>query len=375
MEDLSANEAASGLDVLILGGCGFVGRHLVALLVKEAPEVRIRVVDKLLPAMAFLAPDHKAAFESPAVEYKQANLNSQAGLEKAFEGRAFRYVFNLTYDAVTYGQTDEVYKQIVLDVSTRAGMLAAQRGVARFVELSTGQVYEPSEKATTEATGKLKPWTKQATFKLRAEATLRDVPNLPLTVLRCATIYGPGDVHGLSPRVLCAAVYRHLGEKMKFAWDGKLRCNTVHVRDVAAACWHVARLEATSAPAYNLADQSDSSQSSLASVLEQVFNIQTGFAGVVASSAMRAFGVKRVADDYNEKHMSAWQDMCKAAGIHSTALTPHIDAELLSHNHLAISGASIEATGFAYKYPQLTADSLREQVETYVTQQLMPPPG
>ena len=120
MEDLSANEAASGLDVLILGGCGFVGRHLVALLVKEAPEVRIRVVDKLLPAMAFLAPDHKAAFESPAVEYKQANLNSQAGLEKAFEGRAFRYVFNLTYDAVTYGQTDEVYKQIVLDVSTRA---------------------------------------------------------------------------------------------------------------------------------------------------------------------------------------------------------------------------------------------------------------
>ena len=56
---------------------------------------------------------------------------------------------------------------------------------------------------------------------------------------RYAPIYGPGDVYGLSPRVICAATYRHVGEKMKFLWDSKLRCNTVHVRDVAAACWHV----------------------------------------------------------------------------------------------------------------------------------------
>ena len=90
---------------------------------------------------------------------------------------------------------------------------------------------------------------------------------------------------------------------------------------------------------------------------------------------MRAFGVKRVADDYNEKHMSAWQEMCKASGIHSTALTPYIDAELLSHNHLAISGAAIEETGFMYEYPHLNAGSLNEQVDTYVAQQLMPPLG
>ena len=78
-----------------------------------------------------------------------------------------------------------------------------------------------------------------------------------------ATIYGPGDVYGLSPRLICAAVYKHLGEKMKFAWDGKLRANTVHVRDVAAACWHVATLP-SAADVYNLADSSDSSQVSLA---------------------------------------------------------------------------------------------------------------
>ena len=213
--------------MLVLGGCGFVGRYLVALLVERGLCSRVRVVDKVMPAMASLSPAHKAVFASPLVEYKQADLSRQAGVEKAFEGGGFAFVFNLTYDGIGYGQADEVYQQLVVDVSTRAGMAAKQHGVKRFIELSTAQVYEPSDKPSTEAGSKLKPWTKQATFKLRAESILRDVPTLPVVVLRAATIYGPGDISGLSPRVICAAAYRHLGEKMKFAWDGKLRTNTV----------------------------------------------------------------------------------------------------------------------------------------------------
>ena len=205
-----------GQAVLLLGGCGFVGRHLVALLVK-AGVAKIRVVDKLMPAMAFLTPEHKEAFAMPAVEYKQADISKPAGVDKAFEGGGFDFVFNLTYDAITYGETDEVYQQRIVDVVTRVGMAAKQHGVKRFVDLSTAQVYDSKEKASDES-ATLKPWTKQAVFKLRAEAILRDVPGLPLVVLRAASVYGPADVHGLSPRVLCAAVYKHLGEKMKFAW-------------------------------------------------------------------------------------------------------------------------------------------------------------
>ena len=212
--------------VLILGGCGFVGRHLVALLVQKGVG-KVRIVDKLMPSMANLSADHKAAFAAPAVEFKQADLSRQTGVDKAFDGCSFTHVFNLTFDAVKFGENDEVYQQLVVDVATRCGAAAAQRGVARFVDLSTAQVYEPNEKGSAEKGAKLKPWTKQATYKLRAEAILRDVPGLNLVVLRAATMYGPGDVYGLSPRLICAAVYKHLGEKMKFAWDGKLRANTV----------------------------------------------------------------------------------------------------------------------------------------------------
>jgi hypothetical protein len=71
--------------------------------------------------------------------------------------------------------------------------------------------------------------------------------------------------------------------------------------------------------------------------------------------------------------MEAWEEMCRAAGIAHTTLTPYIDAELLAHNHLAVNGRAIEASGFAYSCPQLTAATLREQVDQYIAQGLFPP--
>jgi len=76
---------------------------------------------------------------------KQADIARKAGVEKAFEGGGFHYVFNLTFDAITYGQSDEVYQQRIVDVSTMAGMAAKQQGVRRFVELSTAQVYDSGD--------------------------------------------------------------------------------------------------------------------------------------------------------------------------------------------------------------------------------------
>ena len=103
--------------------------------------------------------------------------------------------------------------------------------------------------------------------------------------------------------------------------DGKLKTNTVHVRDVAAACWHVCSLAAP-AGVYNLADATDAAQAHLAAALQDLFGISTGFVGNMSSSAMKAIGLKRVAEDYNDKHMEAWQELCKAHGITSTVLTP-----------------------------------------------------
>lgn len=60
--------------VLILGGVGFIGRNFVVYLIKNNLASIIRVVDKVLPATAYLDAEQKAAFADPRVEFKQANL-------------------------------------------------------------------------------------------------------------------------------------------------------------------------------------------------------------------------------------------------------------------------------------------------------------
>ena len=70
--------------------------------------------------------------------------------------------------------------------------------------------------------------------------------------------------------------------------------------------------------------------------------------------------------------MEPWGELCKAAGVLNTPLTPYIDAELLAHNHLAADGRAIESTGFTYSVPHLTAVSLKEQIDVYIAQGLFP---
>jgi nucleoside-diphosphate-sugar epimerase len=106
----------------------------------------------------------------------------------------------------------------------------------------------------------------------------------PCVILRPASVYGPGDLTGITPRLCVAAVYKQLGnEKMKYLWDEKLRINCVHVRDLVAAMW-VAATSITPGTTYNICEASDLNQGTLNTYLGDIFGIKTGFVGSTLSS-------------------------------------------------------------------------------------------
>jgi len=357
--------------VLVLGGVGFIGRNFVKYLVDNRCASYIRVVDKVLPPTAFLGKIHQAALEADGVEFKQGNLTSPASIEKVFTidgGGKFNFVFNLAAET-KYSQSDEIYKEKVLDLSVKCATEAVKQGVDRFVEVSTAQIYEAKKKASTEDST-AKPWTGLATYKLQAEKALQQMNGLKLNIVRPAVVYGPGDVSGVSPRLICGAVYRHLGEKMKFLWSADLKLNSVHVRDVCKALWHVA----TACPVgaiYNLADKTDTTQGTICKHLESIFKIKTSYLGGVVSNVAK-LNMKSITEDINDKHLKPWSDLCKNEGIENTPLTPYLDQELLYNNALSVDGSKIESTGFRYDHPQMTEQLLREQVAYFVDQGLFP---
>lgn len=363
--------AAPKVKCLVLGGTGFIGRALVHMLVGSGQCAVVRSVDKVFPQTAFLSKEHAAVYDSPLCHFMQGNLSSEASIAKCFqlEDHSFDYVFSCAAES-KYGLDDPIYQEKTHDVVMKIAREAAKHPeIKKFVHLSTAQVYKADKKASKEGSS-LDPWTMLAKSHRKTEEDLRGVAGLPLVILRPATVYGPGDILGIAPRLICAAVYKHLGEKMKFLWTGDLRVNTVHVLDVCRAMWHAANtLPAGSL--FNLADKNDTDQEKICSYLEALFGIQTGFLGSIISN-MAKLNLRGMAEDVNDKHLKPWSEMCKAAGIQSTPLTPYLDPELLYNNSLCVDGSAIEATGFNYQFPNVTVDLLREQIRYHIDQHLFP---
>jgi nucleoside-diphosphate-sugar epimerase len=242
-------------------------------------------------------------------------------------------------------------------------------GVTKFIEISTAQVYAEGKKPSG-VDAKLSPWTNLAKYKLLAENDLKAMSGLPLIIVRPAVVYGAGDVSGVSPRVITAAVYKHLNEKMKFLWSGDMRINTVHVRDCCEALWVISQ-KASVGSVWNLADKNDTTQEKINTILEGIFGIKTGFFGTMISSAAK-LKLKAVTEEINDKHLKPWSDLCKEVGILNTPLTPYIDQELLYNNSLSVDGTAVESLGFTYKVPLMTEALIREQIKYYVDQNLFP---
>jgi len=292
------------------------------------------------------------------------NLSRGQTINKVFDDDApYDFVFNCAGET-KYSQADAVYQENIIDVSVTCATEAVKRGVKMFVEMSTAQVYESGSKPRKEE-AKMKPWTGIAKAKLKAEEALKGIPGINLVIVRPAIIYGPGDSTGLTPRLITAAVYKSLGEKMEFLWDKELACNTVHVRDVVAALWHLAT-NGKPGSVFNLADDSHTNQGSICPILETLFGIKTGFMGSIKTKMITSIAMKAVAETANEKHLKPWSDLCKEHKITTTQLTPYLDEELLYDNDLSVDGNAITSTGFKYSHPHVTVDLVRESLDYHI---------
>eukprot|EP00055_Hartaetosiga_balthica_P002925 m.5781 g.5781 ORF g.5781 m.5781 type:complete len:365 (-) comp2477_c0_seq1:1019-2113(-) len=355
--------------VLILGGAGFIGRHLVVYLAENDLASKIRVADKAVLQTSYLTARQQAAFQN--VEFIQANLANDASVDKAFAGdEPFDYVFNCA--AMTkYGQGEAVYQEHVYTITIKCAKKALEKGCKRFIEVSTAQVYEAGKKQSAEDS-KLKPWTDLAKMKLTGEEELAHLDGLDFCIVRPSIVYGSSDKNGLMPRLIMGAVYKKLGETMKFLWTKDLRLNTVHVEDVAAALWLIATT-AQAGSIFNLADKADTTQGTLNALLEQLYGIKTGFLGSMLSNLAK-MNMSAVVDESNDKHMQPWSEMCRESEIFNTPLSPYLDKELLKNNSTSVDGSKIEEVlGFQYKYEAPTVKELQRIVEEAIEQNIFPP--
>ncbi|OAA61003.1 NAD dependent epimerase dehydratase family protein [Niveomyces insectorum RCEF 264] len=365
--------------VLIIGGLGYIGRFLARYIHENRLASEIRLVDKVLPQLAWLAPEFTEACSGS--NFMQADASREQSLARIFDrpdGKQWDYVFNCGGET-RYSQDDEVYRLRSLGLSVAVGREAAKRGVKAFVELSTGMVYKPDSKASEES-DKLKPWSRIAVFKLQAEEELAKIEGLNLVVVRLAHVYGPYASQWVATALCMARVYKALDEEMKWLWTKDLRTNTVHIDDVTRALWEVAtwydtkkggeswdaKAMGTAVPVFNVVDKGATTQGTMADIIGQTFGIKTGFQGQLISTFAR-LNMDSVVDDVNDELLGPWADLLAEAGITRPGpLTPFMEKELLKDTDLSMNGSRLEdVVGFKYAKPTITPALVEEVIESY----------
>jgi UDP-glucose 4-epimerase len=209
--------------VLVSGGSGFIGRHVVAELTSAG--ARVRVVD-LRPH-----PD-------PAVDVVQGDIADRAVLERAFADGADAVVHlaavtsvlrSLEHPRLTY-ETNVAGTHELLEAARAAGATA-------LAFASTNAVTGPMDAPAIVESAPLRPLTPYGATKAAGEmlmAAYTAAYGLRCTALRLTNVYGPGmqAKDSIVARLMRAI---RLGRTFEIYGDGRQVRDYVHVLDVVAA--------------------------------------------------------------------------------------------------------------------------------------------
>jgi len=359
-----SDEKFDGLHILVMGATGFIGRHLVCFLLKKREVGKIVAADKRIIVLSHFSPQIKKEWTSEKVQFVQADLANPNHLkQRIFNRQRYDFIFNLCGET-RFGLLKAEYENRIASVAKNASAMASGN-CQKWIELSTAIVYEGSKVPVNEK-ALIAPWNIVAEFRYQAEKIIIQQSKLPCTILRASIVYGPGDTHGIMPRLVMAAAYKEANEKMKFLWTKGVQINVVHVRDVCSAMWEVTKHKDLPI-ILNLSDPSNFTQLDFNKICEKLLQMEVGFQPKYINMGAKV-NISAAADLINSKHSPMWNAVVKKYGLSlNSPLSPFIDEQLLAKNHLGVDGSLItKLTKFKYTHPEPTAKLFAEMLEEYI---------
>ena len=234
--------------ILITGGAGFIGSHLVDAYLAAGHEVA--VLDNLVSGKL-------ENLAQAMVRFYQVDITDREGVRQAFaefkpelvSHHAAQMSVKVSTDRPQYDAQNNVIGLInVLEAAVEVG--------ARKVIFASsgGTVYGDAQWVPTPEYAPLQPMSPYGITKMVGEHYLRyfrQMHGLDYTVFRYGNVYGPRqDPHGEAGVVAIFAKKLIAHQSPTIHWDGEQRKDYVHVKDVARA--NVLALTEGSERAYNI---------------------------------------------------------------------------------------------------------------------------
>ena len=221
--------------VLVTGGTGFVGSHLVDALLAEGARVRIPIHN--------CQPRQR----DPRIEAAAADLRQPEHCRNM--ARGVQYVFHAAGPVGAAGVgADRVMSGITTNLVLTSQMLEAAwaEGVERFLLFSSSTVYPPADHAVTEDEAWTAPphpsylgygWMRRYCERLGEFVAANS--RMQVALARPTAVYGPGDNFDPATCHVIPALIRRAVEKQNpfVVWGtGNEVRDFLHVRDLARGC-------------------------------------------------------------------------------------------------------------------------------------------
>jgi len=221
------------MKILVTGGAGFIGSHVVESLQKANDDILVlddfstghmRNIEHLLTYANVHIVDH--------------DISTMPNLATLFVQFKPDFVIHLAAQAaITTAKNDPLRDLHVNGIGTLNLLTMAERyQVSRFVYASTSAVYgDKNYRMPVAEKNPLMPDNKYGISKLTGEHYVR-LSKLPATILRFGNVYGPRQVP-IGENQVIARMIRHFekGDEFYIFGDGKQKRDFVFVEDVAQA--------------------------------------------------------------------------------------------------------------------------------------------
>jgi dTDP-glucose 4,6-dehydratase len=298
--------------IVITGGAGFIGSHIVEHLAASLEDTRIVVLDKMTYAADFRNLEgllHAGAIDLVVGDVCDYNLCRKLldGADLLIHAAAESHVDNSFHSSLLFTQTNVLGTHTVMEAAREAEL-------PKIIHISTDEVYGEIISGAADESAHLNPTNPYSASKAAADMIINGYKhsfNLPVIVVRANNVFGARQYpEKLIPRC-CLSVIR--GSKIPIHGNGQNLRHYLSAKDLAEAIALVmtdGELHAT----YNIGASKEYRNVEVAQMVCEAFGVR--FDDVVEFVPDRPFNDRRYAVVYDKIKDLGW------------APHRHLDAEL-----------------------------------------------